>query len=229
MTEMCTFLPEVLRFPDLAVARIRFGDQVFTSPGFLETPWSLMHAFETPGQGKGSIELFYRELNEKTYQQPFLPREQHLVGNLAALIAGSVSEKALKKLLSQYTERMKELRGINQTTKILEDSRNMEEALQRICNILPDAMQYPTATVASITYNKKRFVSPGFRESEWKLKQRFELPDHKKGVIEIFYLENFPIEFEGPFLKEELELLENIASLISGSAIRDVFKKLNYE
>ena len=229
MSDMCTFLPEILRFPDLAVARIRFGDQVFTSPGFTETPWSVIHFFETPGQGKGSIELFYRELNQKTYQQPFLPKEQLLVGNLAALIAGSVSEKALKKLLSQNTERMKELRGINQTTKILEDSRNIEEALQRICNILPEAMQYPHATTSRITYNKKRFLSPGFRDSEWNLKQKFELPDHKKGVIEVFYLENFPNEFEGPFLKEELELLENIASFISGSAIRDVFKKLNYE
>ncbi|GAP68916.1 pyruvate phosphate dikinase, PEP/pyruvate binding domain [Bacteroidales bacterium 6E] len=229
MTEMCKFLPEILRYPNLAEARIRFGEKIYTSPGFTETPWVFIHPLETPDNGHGSIELFYRELNENTYQQPFLPREQTLIANLATLIAGSVSEKALKKLLIQNTERLKELRGINQTTKILESSRNIEEALQRICNMLPEAMQYPHATVVRIFYHRKLFVSPGFRETEWNLKQKFELPDRKKGVIEIYYLENFPDEFEGPFLKEELELLENIATLIAGSAIKDVFKKLNYE
>lgn len=229
MTEMCNFLPEVLRFPNLAVARIRFGDQVYTSPGFMETPWTLFHSLDIPDKGHGSIELFYRELTENTYQEPFLPREKQLIGNLAALIAGSASEKALKKLLVQNTERLKELRAINQTTKILDTSRNIEEALQRICKILPEAMQYPHATAVRISYHRKIFASSGFRETEWKLKRKFELTDHKKGFIEIFYLEKFPDEFEGPFLKEEMELLGNIATLISGSAIKDVFKKLSYE
>ena len=38
----------------------------------------------------------------------------------------------------------------------------------------------------------------------------------KKGWIEIFYLEEFPKLWEGPFLKEERNLIVNIAQLIAG-------------
>jgi hypothetical protein len=34
---------------------------------------------------------------------------------------------------------------------------------------------------------------------------------------------------EGPFLKEERELLINIANLIAGSALKDIFNSLQYQ
>ena len=53
--------------------------------------------------------------------------------------------------------------------------------------------------------------------------------EEKKGSIEIFYLKEFPDADEGPFLKEERNLLVNLANLIAGSATRDVFNKLQHE
>jgi hypothetical protein len=48
------------------------------------------------------------------------------------------------------------------------------------------------------------------------MSQEFETIDIGKGAIEIFYTKEFCAENEGPFLKEERDLIRNIASLITG-------------
>ena len=46
--------------------------------------------------------------------------------------------------------------------------------------------------------------------------QEFITIDDEKGSIEIFYTTEFNTEYEGPFLKEERDLIQNIASLLTG-------------
>ena len=60
------------------------------------------------------------------------------------------------------------------------------------------------------------YATPGFKETEWFQLQPFETIDRKNGLIEIYYTKEFPQEVEGPFLKEERQLISNIASLITG-------------
>lgn len=228
LQEVCSSLPEAMQYPKHAVARIRYGNKSFTSAHFKETALVLQQVFDTPDGGKGSIEIFYRR-SVHVSGDPFLKEERDLIANLAALITGTVSGKALQDLLYQNGERLKELKGINQTSEILQKGKSLEESLRAICSILPASWQYPEATVARICYDGKVFASPGFEESPWKMVQVFEAPGNKKGTIEIFYLKSFPDEYEGPFLKEERDLLVNLASLIAGSATRDVFNKLSRE
>ena len=57
--------------------------------------------------------------------------------------------------------------------------------------------------------------SQGFREGDWRQSQKFDTIDNRKGSIEVFYLKKFPELDEGPFLKEERQLIENLASIIS--------------
>lgn len=126
------------------------------------------------------------------------------------------NQKDLQKLMSENTERLKELACINQTTHILKDARPIDETLQKICNVLPKAMQFPEHTVARITYDHYSFTSNGFEASEWKLVQVFQTIDDKQGSIEIYYTQEYPLLDEGPFLKEERNLIVNIANLITG-------------
>ncbi|HNX55567.1 MAG TPA: PEP/pyruvate-binding domain-containing protein [Prolixibacteraceae bacterium] len=227
--QICSFLSEAMQFPAQAATRIRYGNQQFTSQNFRETPWRLAQIFDTSNAVSGSIEVFYLEEFPEAGEGPFLLEERHLIDNLAELIAGTVSRKALGELLIKNTERLKELRGINRTGEILQSSQSLEEALPRICALLPESWQYPEFTAARINYDKNVFESANFTETEWKMEQEFEAPGTKKGTIEIFYLKQFPTEDEGPFLKEERNLLVNLSTLIAGSATRDVFSKLYRE
>lgn len=229
LQEVCSILPEAMQFPAQAMARITFGNKSYTSDSFVETSHRIAQPFESPDGSHGAIEIFYREIPVPPGEKIFLGEEQNLVENLASLIAGSVTKNALQKLLHQNAERLKELKGINQTSAILNEAETLDEALQKIAEILPGSWQFPDDTAVRIRFNKKVFVSRDFEETPWMLQHPFEMPGKKKGSIDVFYLREFPEEFEGPFLKEERELLSNIASLISGSATRTVFNKLKSE
>jgi CheY-like chemotaxis protein len=121
-----------------------------------------------------------------------------------------------KKLLHDQQERLKELGCINQTTYILKEGKPIEETLQQIVLLLPAAWQYPEYTSARIRFLGKTFETPDFQETTWKMIQEFNTIDDEKGIIEIYYTREFTLEKEGPFLKEERDLIRNIASLITG-------------
>jgi hypothetical protein len=121
-----------------------------------------------------------------------------------------------QRLLHDQQERLKELACINQTTYILKEGKPIEETLQQIVLLLPAAWQYPEYTYARIKFLDKSFETPDLQETTWKMIQEFNTIDDEKGTIEIFYNKEFSIENEGPFLKEERDLIQNIASLITG-------------
>ena len=122
---------------------------------------------------------------------------------------------SLKMLVFENRERLKELSAINQTTKILKEGKSIEETLSQICMLLPNAWQYPEYTVARIVFDHKEIKTPGYQDTAWVLKQSFETIDHLKGSIEVHYLKSFPELDEGPFLKEERHLIDNLATIIA--------------
>jgi len=121
-----------------------------------------------------------------------------------------------KRLLHDQQERLKELACINRTTYIIKEGKPIEETLQQIVLLLPAAWQYPEYTQARIRFLDKSFETPGFQETTWKMTQEFYTIDNENGTIEIYYTREFSFENEGPFLKEERDLIENISSLITG-------------
>jgi len=120
------------------------------------------------------------------------------------------------RLLHDQKERLKELACINRTTSILKEFKPVEESLQQIVLLLPEAWQYPEYTVARIRYMGNDFETVDFRETRWRMVQEFTTIDNEKGSIEIFYTTEFNRESEGPFLKEERDLIQNIGSLLTG-------------
>jgi hypothetical protein len=229
LQNICSFLPEAWQYPAYTAARITCDNNVFVSKPFSDTPWVQRVNFRTPDNKVGSIEVFYLKELPKADEGPFLNEERNLIESIALIISGTASEEALQQLLRQNAERLKELRGINQTSEILKQNKTIEEALKKICAILPDAFQFPEHTTARITYKHYIYTSKNFKESLWSIKQMFETPNNSEGYIEIFYTHEFPEADEGPFLKEERNLLINISALISGLATKDVLTKLLYD
>ena len=122
----------------------------------------------------------------------------------------------IQKLMYERRERLKELAAINQTTRILKEGKPVEETLQQLAMIFPDAWQYPAYTVVRIIFDGREYRSVGFRESIWVQRQQFESINGKKGSIEVFYTREFVEADEGPFLIEERHLIGNLANMITG-------------
>ena len=120
------------------------------------------------------------------------------------------------RLLHDQQERLKELACINRTTSILKEGKPIEESLQQIVLLLPAAWQYSEFTVARIRFMGNEFETVDFKETIWRMTQEFSTIDGEKGLIEIFYTMEFSPENEGPFLKEERDLIQNIGSLLTG-------------
>ena len=132
-----------------------------------------------------------------------------------------------RRLMHEQRERLKELGCINQTTYILKEGKPIDETLQQIALLLPAAWQYPEYTVARISFMGKEFESLEFRETKWKMTQEFNTIDDETGTIEIFYLKEFREENEGPFLKEERDLAQQITEVRNTSRIKNMNDLLN--
>ncbi len=125
-------------------------------------------------------------------------------------------DNGYKQLLHEQKERLKELACINRTTAILKEGKSIDETLQKVVHSLPPAWQYPEFTAARITFGNRIFMTTNFEETKWVLRQEFNTINTIKGSIEIFYTKEFETLDFGPFLEEEKDLIENLASLLTG-------------
>lgn len=137
--------------------------------------------------------------------------------------------REIRKLISERTERLKELAAINQTNDILREGKPVDETLQQLAKLFPAAWQYPEFTACRIGYNGKEYRSQVFAETRWQQRQSLESIDGNTGFIDIYYTREFIQLDEGPFLKEERHLITNLASAITGYlnsiAARELLKK----
>ena len=127
------------------------------------------------------------------------------------------NKKNFNDLIFENRERLKELAAINKTTSIIKENKTINETLQHICLILPNAMQYPDFTQASIQFGDYSTESPNYNsKNQYKLEKEFKSIDKIRGKISIHYNDDFPGIESNPFLQEEINLLDNIVSLIIG-------------
>jgi hypothetical protein len=109
-------------------------------------------------------------------------------------------------------ERAKELRCLYAVTAAL--SRRNEppqQVFRAILEAIPPAWQYPEDTTARIQYFGRSHALPDFTETSHRLRSTISLWRTDVGAIEVFYKTTQPEAWEGPFLREERELLDNIA------------------
>src|SRR4030042_6183461 len=145
----------------------------------------------------------------------------------------TINEQEIQRIIAERKERLKELACINQTTQIIKEGKSLVETLIHICTILPDAWQYPEKTVARIQFDGQVYTTANFRETEWKQSQEFRTINNKQGEIGVFYLQKFPDCYEGAFLKEERDLINNlvmsIVNYINSLEARGVMKEVRSE
>ncbi len=130
--------------------------------------------------------------------------------------SSEINDLSYNQLFKENQERLKELNCINKTTEIIKQGLPIDETLQTICNILPSAYQYAKEALCQIEYHGKKYTTDVFIETAWTQQAIFATAEGKKGKITVSYTKEFPLlSDEGPFLKEERNLINNIATLLS--------------
>ncbi|MBE2256445.1 MAG: PAS domain S-box protein [Ignavibacteria bacterium] len=126
------------------------------------------------------------------------------------------SEVEKEKAIYDLNERVKELTLLNKVSTILQDTESdLDKIFGKILSVIPDGWQYPDITECRILFEDKIYKSTNYLDnSEWKQTGEFKISSGKIFKLEIIYTSQKPNEFEGPFLKEERNLLNLICSMI---------------
>ena len=121
-------------------------------------------------------------------------------------------EKVLEKERYDLGERVKELGCLYGISRLVEkENISLEEILEGVVNLIPPSWQYPEVAAARIALNEQSFQSKNFKESAYKQSCQIKVDGNKAGLVEVVYLEERPDSDEGPFLKEERNLINAIA------------------
>ncbi len=121
-------------------------------------------------------------------------------------------EEELMELTIDLSGRVKELNclyGVS-NLKLIPDI-TIEEFLSKTVELIPSSWKYPEITTARIIFEEKEFKTHNFKESSWKQSEGIKQIGKNIGMIEVYYLEEKPEIFEGPFLKEERDLINDLA------------------
>ena len=133
----------------------------------------------------------------------------------------SDSPGAHEALVSSLQERAKELNCLYHIEEVLRtDSGSLEDTFRRTIEAIPPGWQYPEICQVVLTHGDRTFRSAEFEPTPWMLSAEITLQDAAVGTLEIYYLEERPEEDTGPFLKEEVRLVNTIAELIGHSILR---------
>jgi signal transduction histidine kinase len=118
-------------------------------------------------------------------------------------------------ILHKLHERVKELTAIHKTARIIQyQSRSIQAVLNEVVALLPPAWQYPEIAAASIEYKDFKAATENFVETDWIQTATLDTSENDLGIIRVCYLEPRPVADEGPFLKEERDLIESLAEML---------------
>ena len=129
------------------------------------------------------------------------------------------AEMEREKLVHDLGERVKELRLLHSTARLLQQRPASDrELFERLVEMIPGSMQYPHCCVARLSFRDTLVASPRWRETPWMLTAEFQ-STAGEGRIDIAYLEPCPDADAGsPFMAEERALVGSLAEMLHNYA-----------
>jgi PAS domain S-box-containing protein len=125
-----------------------------------------------------------------------------------------LEQEALRQKTHDSEERVKELNCLYGIANLVEKQDiSLEEILQGIVDLIPPSWQYPEITCARVIIQGREWRTKNFRDTIWKQTSDIKVHGEPGGVLEVYYRKENPKIYEGPFLKEERNLINAIAGL----------------
>lgn len=127
-----------------------------------------------------------------------------------------VDEQLSYSAKAALTERVKELTCLYGIAQIAgQPGISLEETIQGIVELLPPAWQYPETAFARIILDGISYTTQGFCEYRQKQTAKIIVEGMPRGIVELVYVEEKPDLDEGPFLKEERNLINAVARQVA--------------
>ena len=137
---------------------------------------------------------------------------RHVIASISNITDRKLAEEELHKRTYDLGERVKELKCLYSISALMEQPDiSLAEIAQGVVDLIPPSWQYPEITCARVVLNDQEYKTDGFAESPWG--QTCEIVAHGEtlGSVAVYYLEERPECYEGPFFKEERDLIAAVA------------------
>lgn len=155
----------------------------------------------------GLLDLRCREKGRFTAEE--IAAWEDLTLTLGVAMAYRRSQRALR-------ERVKELTCLYGISRLVErPDASLEEILQGTVDLLPPGWLYPEIASSRIVLDGRVYQTRRFREGPHRLTADIVVEAERRGTVETVYAEERPVLDEGPFLKEERNLIDSIAREVS--------------
>jgi two-component system CheB/CheR fusion protein len=120
-------------------------------------------------------------------------------------------EERASQIAEALRERIKELRCLYSVADVLVQNDDADQVLRAIVELLPPGWFHPDLACARITLPAGEFRTSNFQDTPWAMSASIVAQGQPVGAVEVRYLQQTPPRGEGPFLKEERDLINAIA------------------
>ena len=159
--------------------------------------------------------------SDRDYSNRDLETVQRLANLYAVALQRKRAEDDLRVRTHEISERVRELNCLYNVSSLTENSEvAMPEIFRRVLALIPASWQYPGIVCSRLVYENKEYRTANYRETKWKQKAEIYVQNEVKGFLEVSYLESRPELDEGPFLREERRLLNEMAERLGRAAHR---------
>ena len=115
----------------------------------------------------------------------------------------------------ELAERIKELRCLYKITSLLRDTTTpVEQMLESFLSVIASAMMHPNDVQVRIVLGDTTHVSSSYNDAGDHISATIKCDSGDVGRIDVAYSNPHPVRFDGPFLKEECAMLDEIAGKI---------------
>jgi PAS domain S-box-containing protein len=174
---------------------------------------SLVLPLDFPNAYPGVINIYSSHID--AFDEHEVEVLKRISQNLSLAIQNIFNRDEKEKSTYLLKERMKELKTMYLVSQALQDENlNTATRLNQLVNLLPSGWQFVNDCTARIVFNNIEFTTTGFNNTVAVQKAEINCSKGLVGSIEVGYTKKFPKEYDGPFLKEEVELLNALAKMI---------------
>ncbi len=115
-----------------------------------------------------------------------------------------------------------EINCICKISEIMASTKDFRDVVCQVLAILPDGFQFPSITCIRIMINGKEFKTSHFKITPWKLSCSCTCSGSEVISVEVFYMEERPEAYEGPFLSGEKTMLFSVCNSLKSLYEKEV-------
>ena len=131
-------------------------------------------------------------------------------------------EETLRRQTHELSERLTESRVLGETGRLLQEPfLSFDERLCRSVELIPRAFRRGEDLEARILLEGREYETRHFLQTPWGTSQGVFVEGRLEGAVEVCYRSLAGADQEGLFLREEIDFLRTLASLVSEALVRE--------